>query len=156
MTNHSSPLPAGDENAAAQIELKPCPFCGSQATLLSDRISCDSCLCDMKRTPLAGEDVLVKDWNTRTAASYPGIPADLAQQIREDRRELVEALKEAMLALHNAEHCDATMCNDSGCYATQARDGSPEPNQCEFCYENPKSLFNAKAHIDALLAKEKP
>ena len=50
-------------------------------------------------------------------------------------------------ALDNAERCNQPMCNDSGCYATQARDGSPEPNQCEFCYTNPRSLFNAKLNL---------
>ncbi|MDZ4344109.1 MAG: hypothetical protein U1E51_16945 [Candidatus Binatia bacterium] len=30
-----------------------------------------------------------------TAAPYPGIPADLARQIAEERREIVEAMREA-------------------------------------------------------------
>jgi hypothetical protein len=49
--------------------------------------------------------------------------------------------------LDRAERCDEAMCHDTGCYATRARDGSPEPNQCQFCYENPLSMFNAKRRL---------
>lgn len=53
-------------------ELLPCPFCGSQVTLLKDgwgRIECDTCLCEM---PAIRENDnpadLIRDWNTRHLA----------------------------------------------------------------------------------------
>jgi len=50
--------------------------------------------------------------------------------------------------------CEMPMCNNTGCYATADEHGDPEPNQCEFCYCEPRSKFNFKLGLEQKLKEE--
>jgi hypothetical protein len=85
MTNHSDKplIPAGNENVAAKIdkarfENAPCYMCGYNGPDYYQP-STHKCAAAYHASP----------------PSYPGIPADLARQIADERREMVEALREA-------------------------------------------------------------
>lgn len=47
------------------MELKSCPFCGSQVTMLKQGISCDSCLANMYRLKDDTDEELAEAWNKR-------------------------------------------------------------------------------------------
>jgi len=49
-----------------QEELLPCPHCGSQATLLEQRIACDVCLAEMHKLKDETIESLIEAWNRRT------------------------------------------------------------------------------------------
>jgi hypothetical protein len=60
--------------------LLPCPFCGGGATILSDRIACDCCLCAMARHKGESDEELSASWNRRApvqAASERPTAADI-------------------------------------------------------------------------------
>lgn len=48
---------------------------------------------------------------------------------------------------NNLIHCPNPLCNDEGWYPDYDRNGEAEQVQCEFCYTNPNSYFNALRHI---------
>ena len=52
-----------------------------------------------------------------------------------------------------SERCSQPYCGDSGMYPRQLDyEGiAVEPEQCEFCYTNPKSRFNAATELRAAL-----
>lgn len=41
-------------------------------------------------------------------------------------------------------------CSDVGYYSTWGMDGEEEQNQCQFCYENPSSVFNRNNQFSKL------
>ena len=63
--------------------------------------------------------------------------------------EEVEKVREDLNRQHTGDCPD---CDNSGCYATQGKDGGPEPNQCQWCYESPNSKFN-QANREAELTR---
>jgi len=44
---------------------------------------------------------------------------------------------------NNLIHCPNPLCNDEGWYPDYDRNGEAEQVQCEFCYTNSNSYFNA-------------
>lgn len=64
---HYKPVvrPDRTERLRLESELSRCPFCGTQATMLDDRISCDACLCDMQRANGESDAELAASWNRR-------------------------------------------------------------------------------------------
>ncbi len=59
-------------------------------------------------------------------------------------KELVKGIEEI---IRTAEDCPVGGCNNSGCYPVADYDDDPIPEQCEFCYTNPKSKFNLATAI---------
>lgn len=63
-------------------ELKPCPFCGAQATLLRDRISCDACLSDMGKLKTETDAHLIASWNLRAPPPSPSTVWRVLQELK--------------------------------------------------------------------------
>lgn len=50
---------------------------------------------------------------------------------------------------NNLIHCLNPLCNDDGWYPDYDHNGEAEQVQCEFCYTNPNSYFNALQQMRA-------
>lgn len=51
--------------------LLPCPFCGADATYLGDRVSCDACLCEVRKVKNTTRADLTAAWNRRLLKLRP-------------------------------------------------------------------------------------
>lgn len=115
MTNHSSPLPAGDENAKrSSVYTDDChcfEHAAAQQTLEQPEVDYNGLpirhvdtVADVNAAPekaaasgipSLSESPSIGAPSAASPLDYPGIPEDLRRQMREERRELVEALREA-------------------------------------------------------------
>ncbi|WP_292041545.1 hypothetical protein [Massilia sp. UBA6681] len=80
---------------SAKLNLLPCPFSKGSATLLSNRIACDCCLCDMARHNGASDAELAAAWNRR-ASSPAAVPEGALPPLPKFMRSHIErAINEA-------------------------------------------------------------
>ena len=73
-------------------ELKPCPFCGSEAHISKNyphpdvtiyRIGCPTCLCYLGGEGIAGLGEVTSRWNARAQPSVPEVSPVTAQKMAE-------------------------------------------------------------------------
>jgi hypothetical protein len=98
-------------------------------------------------------------WITPSSISYSRFQCHKEQTGEKDieyvRADLVTppddaALRDVLLRVVNSDYvrCSSLGCDDTGVTAHQIGEQEWEPEQCEFCYCEPRSLFNLKQAIN--------